>query len=1557
MPGSKFLAMQRRRQRRQSSLASRYLASAEEAETAELENVSYPVYPQRHPKRGLDSTTNGTRSPSSPRSKSSHAATSTKTLQTEGTEPTLDQSGSSSQTLHYAREEDGEPSFLHRKSIIPGRKRGWMEKFDPGRCRAAATTLSIKSIRQSSATYPRKSTPASTSTARGQDPCFPNASSASPTDRLQVSALASDLSDSSSLTSLHTSETAHSPRSKLEVAQYRQEDADLVDDTLSSRQPSHCWQSPEQPFSIARRSLGRSLDQGLELVFDTGNWAQCNGVELVHDAERNNEQVRDIEVKRSESVYSSASTQVATNRALDTVVKRIGNLGEPQRAAQHQTGVSDRCGSHSREFVGAAVTVDRERCGGRHPMRYTFGVSSKNPRKMETTSILSFSSNDESSHVSSLRPSVFGTGQGKNCSRGMRPPVGLQGGKFVWQTETGSRPVDIDMSLQSHDTPSSVGVKIDGYFSRVSVTCPGSNASPSMLASSLNQSLPPSARKRSGKENENGRKALMENINVATHEQRYSALAKSEKAPTILSERVRAAISSGLRSSVSPETKSSYLASSVRNSSELEGAIVDEVNIASCAQNYSNARRNAALSQDRPVDIGGDAACERRKLKNEEFAKIAKETSSSQPANSVSAVEGCASDVSFCTQLANKSAPVNRDYAIKSQRPVRIGRRIPRAAVAFLSAATRTQNTPKDPETIENLPYSCLDQNGEVSLDFEERGLEEQKPFQNGRDIDMRRRKSTSESFEKGEEKYIGGSEDGVRTFRERCEAPHGRARSVNEVSRKRALFEKNASIVLKRTGSGNIKFKKAFAHFENVKTTPSLSGKIRPESTPFSNSYSNTASDNKAYAESWSVSVTDRIKLFNSRHVTSREPQWPEHQSPMCSRFHLKTRSGKADSFYVLHAAAESSDDLNARRWLTTNEHASERNDGTFSPELKLPISGTSNDPRMQPDFFSWTLSPASTCLSTDCQPPDTLSESRKISGDEVANVRSKVALSSVKPVPALPFLPKPIALKSVPSRHCFQRSNASSQTNKGIPIVLYPISRPCAPNDQLLGSVRSCSVAHVITGKDMSKRFPPLFVPETMPPARSPTLVPSEGPGATAPRTQQRRKVIEIESNCAEKPGKASEKKLASVPTLKAPDTSALHDSCILSQVLTLEPDFSHASDESSLSQSGSEYSSGVTLDLSIADVSCLTNPTAFVSKVGDFFENETLRKQNASVTHSNPFLSKSHLCSDTIKASAKRSEASSSQPSEAAAPLIARAMRLRPMSDELSAGDSLFAGGALDAGQWDQPRGHYFAPAPFTSRAPVPLALSIEKSNLTSQSATEDFSMKNTGWDLADVNSLFPVDSSFAADLFEFETELSPANAEANERFFVTSKSENLISQSPSEIEVVLLGSSTLVNNEDADPRKSKMSWGNKLVGARLGCNSLTDDSHPQPQMNHHQLKALTISLDASQRIPFSSSNKVSGRICSRQRDAALDSLRMMGPSNVGKTPDIDEFTATSQLIEDNQTCKISCSSSLALSKHSFALSDETQSSKNIPIAAPAFLPIQRTMTESRGRLPSW
>jgi hypothetical protein len=171
------------------------------------------------------------------------------------------------------------------------------------------------------------------------------------------------------------------------------------------------------------------------------------------------------------------------------------------------------------------------------------------------------------------------------------------------------------------------------------------------------------------------------------------------------------------------------------------------------------------------------------------------------------------------------------------------------------------------------------------------------------------------------------------------------------------------------------------------------------------------------------------------------------------------------------------------------------------------------------------------------------------------------------------------------------------------------------------------------------------------------------------------------------------------------------------------------------------------------------------------------------------------------------------------------------------------------------------------------------------------------------------------------------------------------------------VVLLGSSTLVNNEDADPRKSKMSWGNKLVGARLGCNSLTDDSHPQPQVNHHQLKALTISLDASQRIPFSSSNKVSVRICSRQRDAALDSLRMMGPSNVGKTPDIDEFTATSQLIEDNQTCKISCSSSLALSKHSFALSDETQSSKNIPIAAPAFLPIQRTMTESRGRLPSW
>lgn len=77
-------------------------------------------------------------------------------------------------------------------------------------------------------------------------------------------------------------------------------------------------------------------------------------------------------------------------------------------------------------------------------------------------------------------------------------------------------------------------------------------------------------------------------------------------------------------------------------------------------------------------------------------------------------------------------------------------------------------------------------------------------------------------------------------------------------------------------------------------------------------------------------------------------------------------------------------------------------------------------------------------------------------------------------------------------------------------------------------------------------------------------------------------------------------------------------------------------------------SEYSEAVTLDASIAEVSLLTNPSAIRSKESKDSKDDRQSDTSSSVAE-------------------KKSEASSSQPSEAAAPLISNSMHLR--SDEFS------------------------------------------------------------------------------------------------------------------------------------------------------------------------------------------------------------------------------------------------------------------------------------------------
>ena len=190
---------------------------------------------------------------------------------------------------------------------------------------------------------------------------------------------------------------------------------------------------------------------------------------------------------------------------------------------------------------------------------------------------------------------------------------------------------------------------------------------------------------------------------------------------------------------------------------------------------------------------------------------------------------------------------------------------------------------------------------------------------------------------------------------------------------------------------------------------------------------------------------------------------------------------------------------------------------------------------------------------------------------------------------------------------------------------------------------------------------------------------------------------------------------------------------------------------------SDTDSEFSDGVTLDLSIADVSCLTNPTAVVSRadrsVGTVEESvDTSKQDQGKILNEILCSTAKKVSSDPMEIEARRSEASSSQPSEAAVPLIARAMRMIPMSDDTST-DSFFTARAA-ARQWEKTSGLE------SGVREGPKEPTIEEEPATSDDLAEDASPVEGNddgeWDIQQVSSSFPntkTDSS--TDFFEFAT----------------------------------------------------------------------------------------------------------------------------------------------------------------------------------------------------------
>lgn len=162
----------------------------------------------------------------------------------------------------------------------------------------------------------------------------------------------------------------------------------------------------------------------------------------------------------------------------------------------------------------------------------------------------------------------------------------------------------------------------------------------------------------------------------------------------------------------------------------------------------------------------------------------------------------------------------------------------------------------------------------------------------------------------------------------------------------------------------------------------------------------------------------------------------------------------------------------------------------------------------------------------------------------------------------------------------------------------------------------------------------------------------------------------------------------------------------------------------DAREITDDDSECSDGVTLDMSIADVSILTTPTALVSKAED--KNLALGAVPSS--------------SESTESGAT-DDASSNQTSEAAAPLLSRARDEIPLSDDHSGSANSFFNRRVDqARSWTV---GCEAPAIETRKA------KFKRSNIFGD---------ETGWNVSQISNLFPLTSnnhSKTDDHFNFDT----------------------------------------------------------------------------------------------------------------------------------------------------------------------------------------------------------
>ena len=185
-------------------------------------------------------------------------------------------------------------------------------------------------------------------------------------------------------------------------------------------------------------------------------------------------------------------------------------------------------------------------------------------------------------------------------------------------------------------------------------------------------------------------------------------------------------------------------------------------------------------------------------------------------------------------------------------------------------------------------------------------------------------------------------------------------------------------------------------------------------------------------------------------------------------------------------------------------------------------------------------------------------------------------------------------------------------------------------------------------------------------------------------------------------------------------------------------------NVSDDESGTESG--FSDGVTLDVSIAEVSNLTNPTALVGRAATFSPDGQQHSDDGD---------------RSTEVEAKRSEASSSQPSEAAAPLIAKAMRKIPMSDEIST-DSYFRSQRSIAKRKEDKSSGWDARNILDLNIVTPRSASTASDTISDEKKEDDYGTSDASWDLQQMLSLFPWESRSAGKSSSFAANPAEKNS---------------------------------------------------------------------------------------------------------------------------------------------------------------------------------------------------